>query len=321
MLSTKLDDGPVAISDRWILEVRPSKNTVNPRRPYACFVEEELAATGEVEEVATVFLTNRECSFRCLMCDLWKNTTDARVPDGSIPQQISWALQHLPRVQHIKLYNSGNFFDSQAIPRADLPRIAELVGTFETVVIENHPNLVDERCLAFQDQLTGRLEVAMGLETVHGEVLERLNKRMTVSDFERAVRFLVKHQIAVRAFILLRTPFQSEDEGVHWAKESIRQALDMGVDCCVVIPTRGGNGALERLRDRGLFATPRLSSLEEVTEFGVSLRGGRVFVDLWDIDKLKKCDRCHSARVDRLRSINLTQSVPDSILCDGAAHL
>ena len=32
--------------------------------------------TGGCVDVATLFLTNRECPFRCLMCDLWKNTLE-----------------------------------------------------------------------------------------------------------------------------------------------------------------------------------------------------------------------------------------------------
>ena len=40
--------------------------------------------------------------------------------------------------------------------------------------------------------INGRLEIAMGLETVHPEVLRRLNKRMTLDDFERATTFLLQ---------------------------------------------------------------------------------------------------------------------------------
>ena len=104
-------------TDREIVSRRPAKNTLDPYRPWAMFVEPERTAAGVVEDVATVFLTNRECPFRCLMCDLWKNTLDDRVPTGAIPVQIRYAIEMLPPAKHIKLYNSGNFFDAQAIPR------------------------------------------------------------------------------------------------------------------------------------------------------------------------------------------------------------
>ena len=90
--------------------------------------------------------------------------------------------------------------------------------------------------------LAGHLEVAMGLETVHPEVLAKLNKQMTLDDFERATRFLNERGIPVRAFILLRPPFLTEDEGVEWAIRSIELAFEWGIECCSVIPTRAGNG-------------------------------------------------------------------------------
>src|SRR5438128_1186173 len=101
--------------DSWILAERPTRNIVDPWRPYAWSVEAECTASGHVEDVATVFLTNRECPFRCLMCDLWKNTTEERVPQGAIVAQLDWVLTQLPAVKHLKLYNAGNFFDAQAI--------------------------------------------------------------------------------------------------------------------------------------------------------------------------------------------------------------
>jgi radical SAM enzyme (TIGR01210 family) len=302
--------------DARVLALRGPKNVVDPALPYAFLVEPERTPTGDVEDTAVVFLTNRECPFRCLMCDLWQNTTDRRVPDGAIVGQVEYALARLPRARHIKLYNAGNFFDSQAIPPGDWPRLAELLRAFRTVVVESHPRLVGDRAVALRDLLGTTLQVAMGLETVHPDVLPRLNKRMTLADFETAARFLTGHGAGVRAFILLRPPFLDEAEGVRWAKESIRFAFDVGVECCVVIPTRGGNGAMEELRRQGQFAPPRLESLEDVLEYGISLRRGRVFADLWDVARYLHCERCGPGRAERLRTMNLTQQPAPAVACD-----
>ena len=249
------------------------------------------------------------------MCDLWKNTTDERVPEGAIAGQMEYALARLPPARHVKLYNAGNFFDAQAIPPADWPRIAELLNSFQTVIVENHPHLLGERCLAFRDLLRPSLEIAMGLETVHPDVLPRLNKQMTLAEFEKAVRFLTSHHIAVRAFVLLRPPFLDGEQGVHWAKKSIRFAFEVGVECCVVIPTRAGNGAMEELQRQGLFAPPRLESLEEVMEYGIGLGRGRVFADLWDLARFFACPHCGPARAARLHTLNLTQKTAPPVAC------
>ncbi|MDA1050582.1 MAG: radical SAM protein [Planctomycetota bacterium] len=301
--------------DQTILAARPPKNTVDPRRPYAYLVEPECAASGRIEDVATIFLTNRECPFRCLMCDLWKNTTDERVPAGAIPEQIAFALSNLSRAKHVKLYNSGNFFDRQAIPREDYAAIAQCVAPFETVIVENHPKLCGDDCLRFRDLLAGKLEIAIGLETIHPDVLPRLNKQMTTDGFQRAVRFLSKNGIATRAFILLRPPFLDEAEGVEWAIRSIRFAFDAGVQCCSVIPTRDGNGAMEQLRTEGRFEPPTFRSLETVLTEGLAMQSGRVFVDLWDAERFFDCQRCGPARRERLARMNLTQQVLPAISC------
>ena len=292
--------------DDWILAHRRPRNPVFADRPYAYVVEQEPASDGRVVDVATLFLTNRECPFRCLMCDLWKNTLEVAVAPGQIPEQIRWGLAQLPPAQHLKLYNSGNFFDPLAIPPEDYGKIARLAAPFDRVIVECHPKLVGRRCWEFHRLLRNQLEVAMGLETVHPEILPRLNKQMTLDDFSSAVKALRAEGIAVRAFILVRPPFLTDAEGLEWARRSLDFAFSIGVECCSLIPTRSGNGAMEELARRGLFAPPSLESLEEALEYGLSLRAGRVLVDLWDIKKNLE-DRRDLDRITRLARMNLSQ--------------
>ena len=181
-----------ALRDEWILTRRGIRNVVDATRPYATVLEQERSHAGKVVPVGTIFLTNRECPWRCLMCDLWQNTLLERVPAGVIPAQIRIGLgQFAVRPHHIKLYNSGSFFDPQAIPPEDFQELAELLSEFENVVVESHPALINERAADFARAVP--LEVAMGLETVHPEVLPRLNKRMSLDQFARAAEFLVEH--------------------------------------------------------------------------------------------------------------------------------
>lgn len=302
-----------------ILQLRGPKNKVSPTKPYAFLVEPERAASGEVVDVATVFLTNRECPYRCLMCDLWKNTLAESVRPGDIALQIRHALDRLPNAKSLKLYNSGNFFDAKAIPAGDRQEIAGLCRGFETVVVENHPNLCNERCIEFAEMIDGRLEIAMGLETVHPEILLRLNKQMTLSDFRRATEFLVDNEISVRAFVLLKPPYLNEEEGIHWALKSIEFAVDCGVSCVAVIPTRTGNGAIEMLRSRGEFSPPDLRSLESVMERSLGkYQDCRIFADLWDAKQFASCDRCAVDRIHRIESMNRTQVIQSSVQCDCA---
>ncbi len=75
---------------------------------------------------------------------------------------------------------------------------------------------------------------------------------------------------------------------------------------------RGDGTNCER---QGHFAPPRLESLEEVLEYGVGLRRGRVFADLWDVARFFSCANCGPSRPARLHSMNLTQRPAPPILC------
>jgi archaeosine synthase beta-subunit len=309
--------------DAWILARRPDlrseRNSLDLLRPHAFFVEEECSASREVVLVATVLLTNRECPWRCLMCDLWKNTLTESVPAGAIPAQIAYALERLPPARQIKLYNSGSFFDPRAIPAPDYPEIARRVAAFERVIVESHPALVGENCFRFRELLNGRLEVAMGLETVHPQILERLNKRMTTDQFAKAAGLLRKHDINLRVFILVKPPFMREEEALHWAERSLDFAFDCGATAATLIPTRSGNGAMEELAAAGDFSPPRLAVLESALAYGIGLQRGRVFADLWDLKGDVKtgteCPHCYPARIARLREMNLKQTIPEHISC------
>jgi len=332
-----------AARDHWILAQRPERNSLDPQRPYAFLVEDEYSAENKIIPVATILLTNRECPFRCLMCDLWKNTLTETLPAGAIPEQIAYALAQLPPVRQIKLYNAGSFFDPKAIPPEDYTAIAKLTANFERVIVECHPALINQTCLKFKSKLEEpdachserseepphfarsgnatqvshdakpRLEVAMGLETVHPQVLAKLNKRMTTDDFARAAAYLHQNGIDLRVFILVQPPFMRKEESLEWAARSLDFAFDCGATAATLIPTRAGNGAMEQLQTVGEFSPPKLTTLEAAAAHGLALRRGRVFTDLWDIHP--NCAHCGATRIERLRQMNLRQTILAPIHC------
>ncbi|MGB0715293.1 MAG: radical SAM protein [Phycisphaerae bacterium] len=301
--------------DRQILEARGARNQLDPFRAYGAFVESERTITGEHVDIATILITNRECPFRCLMCDLWQNTTETTVPPGAIPEQIRHALKKLPQARQIKLYNAGSFFDPGAIPMADWQAIAAIVESFDRVIVEAHPRYINERCFNFAELIRGTLEVAIGLETIDPEVLPRLNKQMTVHDFDQAVRQLREHGIDSRAFILIRAPYQTEDEGLHWAKASIDHAFEAGVGTCTLIPTRAGNGIMDKLQREGEFSPPGLKSIYESFRHGLQTKRGRTFLDLWDMESWLSCSDCLQAWISKFESMNRSQEIEPPVTC------
>ena len=309
-----------AARDAWILARRVGiarTEKLDPRHPSHWLRESEPDPAGGQASILTVFLTNKECPWRCLMCDLWRHTLEETVPVGAIPEQLERALaadqvEHPRRAQWLKLYNAGSFFDSQAIPAADWPKLALKAQSFERLVVECHPKLIrEDRILPFHRLLGSgtRLELALGLETAHPEVLERLNKGIDREAFQRSAHWIRHHDMDLRVFVLVKPPFLNESEALEWACRSIDFAFDCGANTISLIPTRSGNGALESLATRGEFAPPRPETLESALAYGIQLGRGRVFADTWDLEKLEpNAIRCSSLRA-RLEHANQEQRI------------
>jgi radical SAM enzyme (TIGR01210 family) len=309
---------PFAAPERnAIRAARGAKLPVDARRPVAQWDEWEVDSPGHAVATRVLLLVGAECRFSCTMCDLWKHTLDRPTQLGDLPEQIRfglsapWILAERNEVspqRWLKLYNSSNFFDAYNVPTEDLGEIASMVGSFERVIIENHPRLLSDEIRNFRDRLAGRLEVAMGLETIHPQLLAWLNKKMTVTDFAHACQALTSMDIDLRSFVLLGLPGLSRTESIHWCLESLRFAKSHRVRHCSVIPMRAKDGILLRLEKEGHFSNVDAFMLEEVME--KALREGIQIVtaDMWDWEKMRgHCDVCRGARGKRLEAMNLQQ--------------
>ena len=264
-------------------------------------------------------MAGAECPFTCSFCDLWRYTLDGPTPAGALPLQLARALEEFgPRfAERLKLYNASNFFDRRAVPAADLPRLAELAARFQSVTVESHANTVGPLTLEFAALLAGRLEVAIGLETIHPAAAARLNKKLELTEFDRAAEFLRAHDLDLRVFVLLGTPHIAPAESVEWTVRSVEYAAARGARSVAIIPVRGGNGELERLQELGEFVPPTLGQLEQALELCQSIRSAVVTADTWDLERLSGCPACRAQRVARIRSLNVGPSshLPSPISC------
>jgi hypothetical protein len=72
---------------------------------------------------------------------------------------------------------------------------------------------------------------------------------------------------------------------------------------------------MEVLAAQGDFTPPSITALEACLEYGLRLKRGRVFADLWDLDRFSTCNACFADRAARLREMNLRQVVSDPVDC------
>jgi radical SAM enzyme (TIGR01210 family) len=304
-------------ADERIRNLRPHKQYVDPYRAHGSVIEAERRPGGRVEEALTVFLAGAECPFTCSFCDLWRWTIEGPTPPGALTAQLKFVLEKLGgHVPHrLKLYNASNFFDQRAVPAADVVGIAALSNVFTGVTVESHASTIGLRTLEFARQISGRLEVAVGLETVHPFAASRLNKRLELSRFDFAASFLSANGIDLRVFVLLGAPYIPASESVAWTVRTVAYAIERGASVVSIIPVRGGNGEMERLEAIGQFTPPTLPQLEEALESCLQFSDCAVSADLWDVGRLVACEECRAARVDRLRRLNLEARAEPRVIC------
>jgi len=304
--------------DRRITSLRAPKPSVDPWVAHGSTIDDERRPGGTVERALTVFLAGAECPFTCSFCDLWRWTIDGPTPPGALPAQLKQTLDNLDTLdtlQRLKLYNASNFFDRRAVPAEDWPALADLTRPFGAVTVESHASMIGPPALELARLIPGRLEVAVGLETIHPAAAAHLNKRMDVAQFDRAAGFLAEHAIDLRVFVLLGAPYVAPEETVEWTIRTAEHAARCGAAAIALIPVRGGNGELERLAALGAFMPPTLPQLEAALDGCIGLGPAAVAADLWDVDRLDACAECRSRRVERLRRMNLTGRGEPPVTC------
>jgi archaeosine synthase beta-subunit len=294
-------------TDARIRSLRPPKPAVDAYSAHGSLIDEERRPSGTLERALTVFLAGAECPFTCSFCDLWRYSIDGPTSPGALARQLNDVLHslddHAPRPDRLKLYNASNFFDRRAIPAEDVPALAALAASFSGVTVESHANTIGPLTLEFARQITGRLEVAIGLETIHPVAMGQLNKRLTLSRFDRASAFLSDNDIDLRVFVLLGAPYVPAAESVEWTVRTAEYAAQRGASVVSIIPVRGGNGEMERLEALGHFTPPTFLQLETALDRCLAFAPTVITADLWDAERLPDAS---SARIERLRRINVT---------------
>ena len=132
--------------DRFILERRGPRPHHDPGAIKASSSRTSATADGRLLGSATVFLTGRECPWRCVMCDLWRytiaeDTPAAPSPHRSQPRATNCASMPRPSARSSSTTPGASSILARSRRPTTTPWRAELDG-LTRVVVESHPALV-----------------------------------------------------------------------------------------------------------------------------------------------------------------------------------
>ncbi len=205
---------------------------------------EGLAITMVIPTVGCTWALSK--SGGCSMCGY---INDSTLDENTNPEyffDIEWQkLQQDPKFKEVvavKLYNSGSFLDPKEIPVESQKSIVRKIAQFNHIkefIIECLPEIINKQIEVLQELIhifTNRpIYIGVGLESTNTYVLRSyVNKPFTFENqFLKCVQNTERIGAHVKAYILLKPPFLTEQEAMDDSINSIRDTFEK-TDCKII---------------------------------------------------------------------------------------
>ncbi|MBP1987844.1 archaeosine biosynthesis radical SAM protein RaSEA [Halolamina salifodinae] len=205
----------------------------DPREPTRVWIDEDNTPDG-VYQSLTIILNTGGCRWAraggCTMCGYVAESVEGgSVSHDALMEQIQVCLDHEAEEADaesglIKIYTSGSFLDEREVPAETRQAIADTFADRDRIVVESLPDFVDrEKVAEFTDRGL-ETDVAVGLETATDRVRhDCVNKYFDFADFEDACAEARAADGGVKAYLLMKPPFLSEQEALADMQDSVRR--------------------------------------------------------------------------------------------------
>ncbi len=194
------------------------------------------------EKLLHVCLNSPGCRYRksgsCTMCDYGQGNllTEERIRD--ILPHIKEATEGM---QSILIGTLGSVLDSEEISRKCLEIVCDMLNklSIETIIFETHYTMIDDQiCQWLKCHLPQKdIVIEVGLESVDSIIQEKcLNKKIDIEVLKSKIELLHAYGMSITANVFLGAPFLTVGEQIEDTENTIRWAIDNGIDSVVVFP-------------------------------------------------------------------------------------
>jgi len=299
----------------------------NPLKPSAKWTAPARVGRERGTALAVVLSTigcahARSDSGGCTMCSYLLDGTQEMPASEQLVEQFETAMVDLEGKEapfSVKIYTSGSFLDPAEVPEEARAAILQMIASddqVKEVVLESRPEYVEDAVLAEVRRILGGriVEIGMGLESANDLIRTVcINKSFDFEDFKRSLETAKRHNIGLRAYVLLKPPLMTERDAMLDAIETIRVAQALGVTTVSLNPVNVQNDTLvEKLWNRRKYRPPWLWSVLEVLREASKESDGwmRVVCDPVAAGKIRgahNCGKCDNEIVQAIRGFSLNQ--------------
>lgn len=180
-----------------------------------------------------LILKSGRCAWsKCLFCG-YGSLQGQLLTTESLKRKFDFFFENLkPGTRYVKVFGSGSFLDEKQIPSTTRKYFINKCKEhgLRKLTIESRPEFItNERLKEF---CSIDLEIAIGLEVADDKILKKLNKGLTLKDFERATRIIHECHKKVRTYLLVNPPFVTDKK--KSINNSVKYALQFS-DSIVLI--------------------------------------------------------------------------------------
>ena len=177
------------------------------------------------ENTVTIVIESGKCAWgKCVFCGFGKNI--GIQPNVEKLKEIF--IKKMKKfedvnIRTLKIFCSGSFLDDNQFPPEFRKYVNDYCSThgIENLVIETRPEFITSEKL--KDFSNVSLCVAIGLEVADDKILRKLNKGITLQDYEDAVNILRENNVRVRTYLLANPPFVENNK--NYLHDSVNYAL------------------------------------------------------------------------------------------------
>lgn len=244
--------------------------SVDPNAYVKLWKEDDVAEWGPTRAL-TLILRTRGCTWdyrhSCTMCGYFTDVLPKKLTSENLLTQYARAETQHAGEEVLKIYTGGNFLDDKEVfAPAQLAMLTAAAKRFKKVTVETRPEYITAATVQpLVDALApAKFELAIGLESSNDEVCEKaINKGYGFREFVEGARIAHAAGARVKAYLLLKPPFLTEDEAVEDVVQSVKDAAPHA-DTLSINPTNVQNHTLvDQLYRRREYRPPWLWSILE----------------------------------------------------------